>query len=97
MSKEDCRSILIFFDPFQIDRILKSRNDDLMVHQQLICSRFVLLTLMAVEKMCIRDRGSGQGFVEASKKMKAKAPHKLNNTLVWLNGAHAAGVTMRCV
>lgn len=39
-------------------------------------------------------QGSGQGFVEASKKMKAKAPHKLNNTLVWLNGAHAAGVTM---
>lgn len=31
-------------------------------------------------------QGSGQGFVEASKKMKAKAPHKLNNTLVWLNG-----------
>ena len=39
-------------------------------------------------------QGSGQGFVEASKKMKAKAPHKLNNTLVWLNGAHAASVTM---
>lgn len=26
--------------------------------------------------------------------MKAKAPHKLNNTLVWLNGTHAASVTM---
>ena len=39
-------------------------------------------------------QGSGQGFVEASKKMKAKAPHKLNNTLVWLNGTHAASVTM---
>lgn len=39
-------------------------------------------------------QGSGQGFVKASKKMKAKAPHKLNNTLVWLNGAHAASVTM---
>ena len=36
-------------------------------------------------------QGSGQGFVEASKKMKAKAPHKLNNTLVWLNGTPAAG------
>ena len=39
-------------------------------------------------------QGSGQGFVEASKKMKAKAPHKLNNTLGWLNGTHAASVTM---
>ena len=46
----------VFFDPFQIDRILKSRNDDLMVHQQLICSRFVLLTLMAVETLQVSGR-----------------------------------------
>lgn len=46
----------VFFDPFQIDRILKSRNDDLMVHQQLICCRFVLLTLMAVETLQVSGR-----------------------------------------
>ena len=46
----------VFFDPFQIDRILKSRNDDLMVHQQLIGRRFVLLTLMAVETLQVSGR-----------------------------------------
>ena len=42
-------------------------------------------------------QGSGHGFVEASSKMKTHAPHKLNSTLVWLNGNKAAAVTMACI
>ena len=42
-------------------------------------------------------QGSGAGFVAASQNMKTRAPHKLNNTLVWLNGSRAATVTMGCI
>lgn len=42
-------------------------------------------------------KGSGYGFVEASRNMQTKAPHKLNNTLVWLNGVRAAAVTMASI
>ena len=42
-------------------------------------------------------QGSGRGFVEASSKMETRAPHKLNSTLVWLNGDRAAAVTMACI
>lgn len=42
-------------------------------------------------------QGSGHGFVEASRKMEMKAPHKLNSTLVWLNGPKAVAVTMGCI
>jgi hypothetical protein len=35
--------------------------------------------------------------VEESKNMKAKAPHKLNSTLVWLNGERAAAVAMASI
>ena len=41
--------------------------------------------------------GDGHGFVEASSKMKTVAPHKINNTLVWLNGNKALAVTMACI
>ncbi|MDR1640176.1 MAG: nuclear transport factor 2 family protein [Clostridiales bacterium] len=41
--------------------------------------------------------GDGQGFVEASRKMQTVAPHKINNTLVWLNGSKAVAVTMACI
>lgn len=41
--------------------------------------------------------GSGHGFVEASSHMEMKAPHKLNSTLVWLNGSKAVAVTMGCI
>ena len=42
-------------------------------------------------------KGDGYGFVEASRKMKIVAPHKLNNTLVWLNGNRAVAVCMACI
>ncbi|MDR2751485.1 MAG: nuclear transport factor 2 family protein [Clostridiales bacterium] len=42
-------------------------------------------------------QGDGHGFVEASKKSKTKAPHKLYNTLVWLNGRRAMAVTMASI
>lgn len=42
-------------------------------------------------------QGSGHGFVDASSHMEMKAPHKLNSTLVWLNGTKAAAVTMGCI
>lgn len=42
-------------------------------------------------------QGDGYGFVEASSKMKTRAPHKLGSTLVWLNGDKAAAVTMACI
>lgn len=42
-------------------------------------------------------QGSGFGFVDASGKMAAHAPHKLNNTLIWLNGNRAVAVTMACI
>ena len=41
--------------------------------------------------------GDGRGFVEASSKMQTIAPHKINNTLVWLNGNRAVAVTMACI
>jgi hypothetical protein len=44
-------------------------------------------------------KGSGAGFVEASRKMESKAPHKINNTLVWLNKARtrATAICMACI
>lgn len=42
-------------------------------------------------------QGDGHGFVDASSKMKTKAPHKINNTLVWLNGSRAVAVTMASI
>ncbi len=44
-------------------------------------------------------KGSGAGFVEASRKMVNKAPHKINNTVVWLNKARtrATAFCMACI
>jgi hypothetical protein len=44
-------------------------------------------------------QGSGAGFVEASRKMESKAPHKINNTMVWLNKARtrASAICMACI
>lgn len=42
-------------------------------------------------------RGTGQGFVEASGNMKSYAPHKLSDTLVWLNGDKAFAITMATI
>lgn len=42
-------------------------------------------------------QGSAHGFVEASRVMTTKAPHKLNNTLVWLYGEKAVSVTMASI
>ena len=42
-------------------------------------------------------QGSGYGFVEASRKMKNAAPHKVNNILVWLNGNRAVAVMMASI
>ena len=42
-------------------------------------------------------QGTGHGFVDASRGMKMRAPHKLNSTLVWLHGGRAAAVTMGCI
>lgn len=36
--------------------------------------------------------GSGHGFVEASSKMKTRAPHKIYNTEIWLRGEKAVAV-----
>ena len=41
--------------------------------------------------------GDGYGFVEASSRMKTAAPHKIFDTLVWLNGNRAAAITMACI
>lgn len=41
--------------------------------------------------------GDGHGFVDASSKMKTVAPHKINSTLVWLEGAKAVAITMACI
>ena len=41
--------------------------------------------------------GDGRGFVIASSRMKTVAPHKMNNTLVWLNGDRAVAVAMACI
>ena len=42
-------------------------------------------------------QGSGHGFVDASSKMKSYAPHKLYDTLVWLNGNKAIAITMATI
>ena len=41
--------------------------------------------------------GSGEAFVEASRHMKTYAPHKLYNTLVWLNGDKAVALTLATI
>lgn len=42
-------------------------------------------------------QGTGQAFVEASSKMTTYAPHKLNNTLIWLSGNRAIAITMATI
>lgn len=42
-------------------------------------------------------QGSGYGFVEASRKMKTRAPHKIYNTEVWLNGDKAVAIMMTSI
>jgi len=42
-------------------------------------------------------QGTGQEFVEASKKMKAYIPHKLYNTEVWLHNNKAVAITMATI
>ncbi|EGW40847.1 peptidase S11 D-alanyl-D-alanine carboxypeptidase 1 domain protein [Desulfosporosinus sp. OT] len=42
-------------------------------------------------------KGDAEGFIQTSSKMKTVAPHKLNNTLVWLNGKRAVAVCMACI
>ena len=41
-----------------------------------------------------RYKGDGCGFVEESSKMKTIAPHRIYNTLIWLNSDRAVAVTM---
>jgi hypothetical protein len=42
-------------------------------------------------------KGKGEEFVEASKKMNLKAPHKLYNTAVWVNNNKAVAITMATI
>lgn len=42
-------------------------------------------------------KGSGEAFVEASSYSRQYAPHKLYNTLVWLNDNKAVAVTMATI
>lgn len=42
-------------------------------------------------------QGSGHDFVEASSKMSNPAPHKLNNTLIWINEDKAVAITMASI
>jgi len=37
-------------------------------------------------------QGTGHGFVDASSKMKTRAPHKVHSTQVWLNGDKAVAI-----
>jgi hypothetical protein len=39
-------------------------------------------------------KGSGHGFVDASSKMATYAPHKIYDTLIWLNNDKAVSITM---
>lgn len=42
-------------------------------------------------------KGDGYGFVEESSKMKTVAPHRIYNTLIWINNDRAVAVTMACI
>ena len=42
-------------------------------------------------------QGSGDDFVEQSSKMELRAPHRIQNTLVWLNGDRAVAVMMASI
>ncbi|MDL2214100.1 nuclear transport factor 2 family protein [Clostridia bacterium OttesenSCG-928-O13] len=42
-------------------------------------------------------QGSGHGFVDASSKMAARAPHKIHNTQMWLNGNKAVAIMMTSI
>ncbi len=42
-------------------------------------------------------QGSGEGFVEASGKMKGYAPHKIHHTEIWLNGDKAVAIMMTTI
>lgn len=41
--------------------------------------------------------GSGHGFVDASSKMETYAPHKIYDTLIWLNNDKAVSITMATI
>ena len=41
--------------------------------------------------------GTGHEFVEASKKMAGRAPHKIYNTQVWLHGDRAVAVMITTI
>lgn len=41
--------------------------------------------------------GTGHEFVEASRRMEGRAPHKIYNTQVWLNGDKAAAVMVTTI
>ncbi|MER0278991.1 hypothetical protein ABRY18_02255 [Clostridioides difficile] len=42
-------------------------------------------------------QGSGEGFVEESSNMKSYAPHKICDTLVWVNKDKAVSITMGAI
>ena len=42
-------------------------------------------------------QGSGEGFVDASSKMTTRAPHKIYNTEIWLNGDKAVAIMMTTI
>ena len=42
-------------------------------------------------------QGSGEGFVTASSKMKMYAPHKIHNSLTWVNGDRAVTIMMATI
>ena len=42
-------------------------------------------------------QGDGDGFVTASSKMSAYAPHKIHSTLTWLNGDRAVTIMMATI
>lgn len=42
-------------------------------------------------------QGSGHGFVEQSSRMAFRAPHRIQNTLVWLNGDKAIALIMASI
>ena len=42
-------------------------------------------------------QGTGHGFAEASSKMKNYAPHKIHNSITWLNGDKAVTIMMTTI
>lgn len=93
-SKLETKTVDVMLDKFAVKELIEFERfcrDNALWDQMLEC--FAKDAKVTVSWY----KGDAEGFIQASSKMKTVAPHKLNNTLVWLNGRRAVAVCMACI